>query len=153
MLDQHNSLDQTLSLSYCNTFYGHYGMFAALPLRPNSQGRRHTKLVNFLEGLTFRASKFFTPEETRILGKMNGTIRVVSKKEIESDLRDLRCEVRCGNKILKSHALALTKAIEFWKLRFNPRYLEWRDSCEINQTGNVFDTRDMLDQIEQVGGE
>jgi hypothetical protein len=38
--------------------YGHYGMFASLPLRPNSYGRRHAKLANFLEGLAFRCVKF-----------------------------------------------------------------------------------------------
>jgi hypothetical protein len=133
--------------------YGHYGMFASLPLRPNSYGRRHAKLANFLEGLAFRASSFLTAEETRIFRKMNGTIRVVSNKKIDSDLRDIRREGRRGNKILKSHALALIKAIDFWKSCFNAKYLEWRESCEISQTGNGFDIRDMLEQIQPLEGE
>jgi hypothetical protein len=82
---------------------------------------------------------------------MNETIRVVSNKKIESDLGDIRREGRCGNKILKSHALALIK--DFWKSRFKAKYLEWRESCEISQTGNGFDIRDMLEQIQPLEGE
>jgi hypothetical protein len=132
MLDEHNQIDQLHSLSYCNTYFGHYGVFATLPLQTSSNG--HPKLANFLEGLAFRSSNFFTSDESRILLKMKGTVRVVSNKKIESDLRDLRREVRRGDKMVKSHALALIRAIEFWKLRFMVRYLDWKAECEIADT-------------------
>jgi hypothetical protein len=98
-------------------------MFATLPLQIACHG--HPKLANFLEGLAFRSSKFFTRKEIRILLKMKGSVRVMSSNKIESDLWELRCELRRpGSKMLKPHTLALIKAIEFWKLRFNVRYLE-----------------------------
>jgi hypothetical protein len=132
MMDEYNPVDQLLSLSYCNTHFGHYGVFATLPLRTFHNG--HSKLANYLEGLAFRRSNFFTSDESRILLKMKGTVRVVSNEQIESDLRDLRSEVQRGDKMAKSHALALIKAIEFWKLRFMVRYLDWKAECEIADT-------------------
>jgi hypothetical protein len=94
----------------------------------------HSKLANYLEGLAFRHSNFFTSDESHILLKMKGTVRVVSNEQIESDLRDLHSEAQRGDKIVKSHALALIKAIEFWKLRFMVRYLDWKVECEIADT-------------------
>ena len=122
MLSTENPVDQVLSLSYCNTFYGHYGTFATLPLHTTSYG--HSKLTNYFAGLAFRKLKVFTAEETCILLKMKGAMRVVSNNELESDLRELRRQLRRGDKMLKTHVLALIKAIEFWKLRFHVRYLE-----------------------------
>jgi hypothetical protein len=125
MLSTESPVDQVLSLSYCNTFYGHYGAFATLPLHTTSYG--HSKLTNYLEGLAFRSLRVFTAEETRILLEMKGAIRVVSSNKLESDLRELRRQLRRGDKMLKTHVLALIKAIEFWKLRFHVRYLEWAE--------------------------
>ena len=149
MLYEGNSLHQNISIRYCNARFACYGALACLPLQTvviatdiyeltefkwafvhsGENHRRNQHLARFIGCLTYEDSGYFTIEETRFLLQLHGTCPPLSEEQIEADRREVLRETkrkRGGEKMLKSHANFLLKAIDFWKLRYDEKYAEWR---------------------------
>jgi hypothetical protein len=149
MLYEGNSLNQSISIRYCDARFARYGALACLPLRTavittdvyylidfkwafvhsGENHRDNQHLAKFINGLTYENSGYFTVEETRFLLQLHGSCPPLSPEQIEAD----RCEVlreikrkRGGKNMLKSHATILLKAIDFWKSHYDEKYEQWR---------------------------
>ena len=127
-----------MSHQYCESHYGHYGVFASLPLlaavietqtysvpefksvfqSSDQNHSRNSSLAEFINNLTYDDKDYFIVEETRFL------LQLV--KRCEPGSKNLSREARHGTNMFKSHAKILLKALNFWKLPFNDKCEEWR---------------------------
>src|SRR5271154_7048074 len=114
MLDENSLVFQDISLRYCHTRFGYYGLFATLLLRaaliqdnvytltrfkqslkfsvvnPNSSAR----LAEYIRSLDFPDSDFFTLDEIRFLIQICQTCSPLTQEQIESDRQELKRETR-----------------------------------------------------------
>ena len=129
-----------MSLHYCLFRYGHYGRFASLPLRTavletqtyslegfiSAARSRNPAVSEFMNGLTYEGKDYFTIEESRFLVQLFACCDPIKDKKLEADLRVLSGLARQGSSvILQSHAKALVKAVNFWKMNYNDNHEEW----------------------------
>lgn len=163
MLDERSLSDQTYSLDYCESRYLSYGLFATLPLRTavvetgvyklqdfeyafEWSGENHgcnLPLSEFINSLTYDDKDYFTVEETRFMLQFIGFCEPITDKQLEADRKALSREARQGKNILKSHARILLKALEFWKLRYNDKYVEWEQ--KFRDADQAWITRRMIE--------
>ena len=139
MLDETDPFHRNASLRYCRSRFGHYGVFATLPLCTaiistdngditsfkNSLKFSSAKLAEYIKDLGFDDCDFFNIEEYRFLIQLLSPCTPLSDEQLESDRRHLLREVKQRKNMLKSHAEMLLKAIVFWKLRYHDKYDEW----------------------------
>jgi hypothetical protein len=83
------------------------------------------ELHKFLETVSYEDSDYFSISEIRFLLKLTAFCSPRSDAKVARDLRRVTREIKRGKRILPSHASILTKAIEYWKLRYNEKYVEW----------------------------
>ena len=145
MLDENCLVSQDISIRYCKTRFGYYGLFATLLLRaaliednvytltrfkqslkfsvanPSSRAR----LAEYVRSLDFPDSDFFTLDEIHFLIQICRSCSPLTQQQIESDRRELKRETRKHGHMFKSHAVILLKALSFWELRYNEKYDEW----------------------------
>jgi hypothetical protein len=149
MLFEGSNLHESVSISYCDVRFSCYGNLACLPImtaviatdvysvsefewafvHSGENHCRNQRLARFISSLTYEDSGYFTIEETRFLLQLHGSCVPLSQEQIEADRREVLRETkrkRCGKKMLKSHANIVLKAIDFWKLRYDEKYEEWR---------------------------
>lgn len=146
MFNERSLSDQRISHEYCETHYGHYGVFASLPLLASvvetqtysvtgfksafqCSGQNHSRnssLAEFINNLTYDDKDYFAVEETRFLLQLLKRCEPVTDERLEVDQKALSREARHGTNMLKSHAKILLKALNFWKLRFKDKCAEWR---------------------------
>jgi hypothetical protein len=147
MLDETNPYHQNASLRYCKIRFGHYGLFATLPLRAAiistdngdlisfksslefswCNAGSSAKLAEYIRDLGFDDCDFFNIEEYRFLIQLLSPCTPLSDEQLESDRRKLLREVKQRKNILKSHAEMLLKAIMFWRLRYHNKYDGWME--------------------------
>lgn len=178
MLDERSTLDQERSRYSCEVRYGRYGAFASLPLitavvetqaysvsalRSASYSlSRKPSLTEFINRLTYHGKDYFTVEESLFLLQLVNRYGPVTDEQLETDLQDLSNTKRWGSIILDSHAEAVIKAVNFWKMKYNDKYTEWRRSYIVAdaafvarrraQMGSVArQTRDFTDERYQSG--
>ena len=61
-----------------------------------------------------------------------------SATELARDHGKVTREITHGKRILPSHARILAKAIEYWKLRYNEKYIQWHRSLRKSDfTGGI----------------
>jgi len=69
----------------------------------------------------------------RFLLQLTGCCSPRSDAELARDHRKVTREITRGKRILPSHARILAKAIEYWKLRYNEKYVQWHQKfVEVN---------------------
>jgi len=140
MLNERSFMDQEISLQNCRFRYAHYGGFASFPLRTavletqtyshegfiSAARSRNSAVSEFMNGLTYEGKDYFTIEESRFLVQLFAWYDPIKDKKLEADLRELSGVTRHGSAvILQSHAKALVKAVNFWKMNFNDKRQEW----------------------------
>lgn len=148
MLDETNDFHQNASLRYCRGRFGHYGLFATLPLRTAIISTDNGDLMSFkssvelsrcnpgssaklgehIRDLGFDDCDFFNIEEYRFFFQLLSPCTPLSDEQLESDRRHLLREVKQQKNMLKSHAEMLLKAIMFWRLRYHDKYDEWLEN-------------------------
>jgi hypothetical protein len=141
-------MDLDVSIIRCDTRFGCYGMFATLSLRTAVVNRNHWNRESYrsalrrslrhqptvaicelyLQSLSFPDSDFFNFEELAFLMQLRNPFLPRTAEQIESDRRTLTHEASTGDRIFRSHARILLKAINFWELRHAEKWEEWRDT-------------------------
>jgi hypothetical protein len=137
-------MDEEFSIDRCSPRFGCYGMFATLPLRTAVINRNHwnyeslqrslcnplmaASCKSYLQTLSFPGSDFFTFEELAFLMQVHDAFLPRTVEQIESDRRELTHEGSPGERIFRSHAQILLKAINFWELQHAENWEEWRDA-------------------------
>jgi hypothetical protein len=147
-LDQ-DRLAEYSSLSYCEAF-SHYAVFAVFPLLTafyssdsniydsdeefkhdfRFSGHDHClnpKLASLMKTFIYDDSYFFDTQELRFLMRFRNHYGCYyhSDEDIEVDRGILVREMKNPRVALSLHAKYMLKALEFWKLRFNEKHLEW----------------------------
>ena len=140
-----DTIDDTASLRYCIKHYASYGLFATYCLRiavvatevytfssfkraflsSGDNQCNDPKLQKFLELVPYEDSEYFSFSETRFLLQLSRCCSPRSDAKLARDHRRATREIKRGKRILPSHAKALAKAIEYWKLRYDEKYEEW----------------------------
>ena len=138
-------IDPTASVRYCSQRYGAYGLFATYCLRTAvtatdvytstsfvraflRSGDRQCndpKLKKVLELVEYEDSDYFSFSEIRFLLQIAKCCSPRSDAQLDRDYSNVTREITLGKNILPSHAKALAKAIEYWKLRYNEKYDGW----------------------------
>ena len=111
-----------------------------------SSGENHCRnppLSEFINSLTYDDKDYFTVEETRFMLKFIGFCEPVTDRQLKADRIALSREARQGKNMLKSHARILLKALEFWKLRYNGKYVGWRQ--KFRDADQAWITRRMIE--------
>ena len=147
----------TGSQLYCSRHYASYGTFASYCLCTAvlatdvyslssfkraflSAGDDHCndpKLQKFLELVSYEDSDYFSFSEIRFLLQLTGCCSPRTDAELARDHRKVTREITRGKRILPSHARILAKAIEYWKLRYNEKYVQWHQKFEQVNTERI----------------
>jgi hypothetical protein len=164
------NIDPLVSLLYCIKHYASYGNFATYCLRTvvsatdvytfstfkqcyTASGENHAnnpKLRKFLETVSYEDSDYFSISEIRFLLQLTAFCSPRSDAKVERDLRRVTREIKLGKRILPSHASILAKAIEYWKLRYNDKYVEWsRRAADVHKDRI---TRSKLRKVLEIAG-
>jgi hypothetical protein len=144
--DERNPVDQRLSLSFCESRFGMYGRFCTLPLWTSAleSGVHDTKdslevslsisakdesymdaLQDWFRGLGFDDPEFFTVKDYLLLIQLDGPCSPLSNEQLDLDEEELLHEQRTGERMFKSHAAILLKALKYWRVRYDEKYEEW----------------------------
>jgi len=135
----------SISTSHYQAKYGHYGLFTTYPFatavlnsdaydliafkhtfeRYGGNHRSNPCFAKYVDRLVYEDKNYFTIDETRFLLQLLAPCQPLSNEQIESDLRAVTADIKCGRNMLKSHARILSKAISYWKMHFNDRYERW----------------------------
>lgn len=113
--------------------FGHYGVFAALPLNTVQAEAdinvrtafTPSKIMPIKNIPSFGHSDYFTFEELAFLSTISSDTRPRSAEQIELDKRVISRELTEIGKICKLHAEYLLKAITFWEMYYEEKYTEW----------------------------
>jgi len=154
MRTERNSTDGLTSLLYCIKHYASYGKFATYRLGTVvsatdvytfesfkqsflASGDNHCKdprLQKFLETISYEDSDYFSIPEIRFLLQLTAFCSPRSDSKVARDHRKVTREIKRGKRILPSHARILAKAIEYWKLRYSEKVVDWnRRAKEVNK--------------------
>jgi len=155
----------SVSVRYCAQHYGAYGLFATYCLRTAVKAtgvytvgsfkrafhragvhqRKDPKLMKFLELLRYEDSGYFSFSETHFLLQILECCAPRSDAQLDRDHREVTLEIERGENIWPSHAEALAKAIEYWKLRYNQRYEDWRQKW--NEVTAAIQLREEMEEL------
>ena len=148
------SANHLTSLIYCIKHYASYGKFATYRLRTVisatdvytfesfkqvflASGDNHCKnprLQKFLETISYEDSDYFSIPEIRFLLQLTASPSPRSDSKVARDHRKVTREIKRGKRILPSHARILAKAIEYWKLRYSEKFVDWkRRAMEVDE--------------------
>jgi hypothetical protein len=121
---------QGLSRLYCSMIFGHYGVFATLPLQIvlaeadiDIETAFSTNMP--LNIASFGYSDYFTFNELAFLSTIFSDARPLSAEHIERDKCRVSREVTEYGEMCKLHAEYLLKAITFWEMYYEEKYEEW----------------------------
>lgn len=147
MLDEGQFADEVRSVEYCNTRFGAYATFSVLPLitsviasgvygmssferalatLPASPASLRD-MIKYIATLNFDDKDFFSIEDYRLLIQIGDFCTPRTQVELNVDELELRSESLHGKRMFRGHAKIMLKALEFWRLRFNEKYEEWKD--------------------------
>lgn len=139
------------SVRYCDTFFGHFGRFATLPLRNAvlasqefslgffkwayaNSGADHSSdpdLAAFLAELQYEDKDYFTIEETRFLLEVSGSLGRLTDQQISRQERKIIREGQKNTPITKEHTRIMLKAITFWRERYDTKYPQWVEEFHV----------------------
>jgi hypothetical protein len=149
----YNDVDKRMSLHYCKTKYGLYGLFATYPLRTavlNSDayelidfelafqysGENHRsdpQFANYFDSLTYDDKHYFTVDEIRFLLEISAPCQPLEDKQVDTDLKEVTADVKRGN-MMKSHAAIVLKAIQYWNLHYKEKYGQYfQEFCDADE--------------------
>jgi len=163
-----NDVAKRMSLRYCRTTYGLYGLFATYPLRTavlnsdaydlscfelsfESSGENHQsdpQFAKYFDSLTYDDKGYFTVDEIRFLLEISALCQPLCERQVDTDLNAVTADVKQGN-MLKSHAKMLLKAIQYWNLCYSEKhekyFQEFYDANEAWLERNVDGQESVLD--------
>src|SRR5205814_4653950 len=86
------------------------------------------------ETISYEDSDYFSIPEIRFLLELTAFCSPRSDSKVARDHRKVTREIKRGKRILPSHARILAKAIEYWKLRYSEKFVDWnRRAMEVNE--------------------
>src|SRR5271170_966151 len=135
-------IDRTVSRHYCSNRFGHYGVLATMPLfiaftnadlTLSTVLRLHQNEKEIPTLVDFEDSGFFTVPELNFLCTIIADVPHLSPEQIAADRLELLREMEEETNMCKSHAECLLKAVDYWELRFESKWEEWKK--ELTEAG------------------
>jgi len=133
--DDTSFYNQQLSRLNCSMMFGHYGVFATLPLNIVLAEADINVKTAFTPSKTmpiknipsFGYSDYFTFKELAFLSTIFSDIHPLSAEQIELDKCMVSRELTEIGEMCKLHAEDLLKAITFWEMYYEEKHTEWTE--------------------------
>jgi len=140
-----------MSLHYCKKRFMCYATFAHLPVyisiiamdlddRPynfhyactSHHWSDHCKaeMESYIRKFDFDDRNFFPIDDYQLFLPMCGPTPPLSDEQIEQDRQELLAEVANPRFMVKHHAESMLRAVEYWKLRYNTTYQDWKNKFD-----------------------